>query len=353
MSIKQRNGIWHVDFYAPSGERIRRSAGTTYKAAAQEYHDKLKHEMWRVHNLGDTPRRSFEEACIQLLKASEGQRDYATKVRHVKYWRTVFGGRSICSLTSTEILEGLPTHRVYEDKRKPKSLTPATRNRYISTIRRILSLASEADWIVKAPKLNNLNEPAVRIRWEPQPVIRKLIDAITLDWMRDVSLFAVATGMRESEILSLTPARIDMAQCHAWVTADGAKSGYARSVPLNEDAMSVLRRRLPSAKGLIFTRGRQRDPGEETQIQQIDRRSLAKACATVGIKDFRFHDFRHTWASWHVQGGTPLMVLKELGGWETVEMVQKYAHLAPSHLAAHAGAVTFWSQGAEAAECAA
>ncbi|AEC20066.1 hypothetical protein PT7_1526 [Pusillimonas sp. T7-7] len=62
------------------------------------------------------------------------------------------------------------------------------------------------------------------------------------------------------------------------------------------------------------------------------------------IEDFRFHDFRHTWASWHVQQGTPLMVLKELGGWEAIEMVQKYAHLAPSHIASHAKTVTFWSQ---------
>ncbi len=199
----------------------------------------------------------------------------------------------------------------------------------------------DADWLVKAPKLIKLDEPAVRIRWEPQETITKLISAMTLAWMRDVSLFAVATGMRESEILSLTRDRIDMGRCNAWVTADGAKSGYARSVPLNDDAMGVLKRRLATAKRLIFTR----DSGDgNTRIQQIDRRVLARACKTVKIEDFRFHDFRHTWASWHVQHGTPLMVLKELGGWETIEMVQKYAHLAPSHIASHAKTVTFWSQ---------
>lgn len=48
--------------------------------------------------------------------------------------------------------------------------------------------------------------------------------------------------------------------------------------------------------------------------------------------DVHFHDLRHTWASWHVQAGTPLMVLKQLGGREHIEMVQKYAHLAPTHL---------------------
>jgi integrase len=82
---------------------------------------------------------------------------------------------------------------------------------------------------------------------------------------------------------------------------------------------------------------------EVAKISQIDADMFQRACAAIGIKDFHFHDLRHTWASWHAQGGTPLMVLKELGGWERIEMVQKYAHLAPTHLATHAEMVTFWS----------
>ncbi len=338
------SGIWWVDIRPPSGKRIRHSIGTTDKKSAQEYHDKLKTELWRVHNLGEKPKRSFEEACVQMLNASKGQSDYRSKVRHVKYWRPIFKDRTICSLTSDDITNNLPTHRIYEDKRKPKKLTPSTRNRYLSTIRRILSLAEGAEWIVKAPKLTKAQEPAVRVRWEPQGVINSLINAMTLQWMRDVSIIAVSTGMREAEILSLSKARVDIARCNAWVTADGAKSGYARSVPLNEDAMAVIERRLLTAKNLIFTRDVQRDNGEEVQIKQTDRRVLVRACKAVGITDFRFHDFRHTWASWHVQQGTPLLVLKELGGWETIEMVKKYAHLAPSHIASHAKAVMFWSQ---------
>jgi site-specific recombinase XerD len=54
------------------------------------------------------------------------------------------------------------------------------------------------------------------------------------------------------------------------------------------------------------------------------------------LKPFRWHDLRHTWASWLVQAGTPLYVLKELGGWQTLEIVKRYAHLAPEHLMAYA-----------------
>lgn len=150
----------------------------------------------------------------------------------------------------------------------------------------------------------------------------------------------VAAAMREDELLSLLPADVDLGRATAWVRAENAKSGYARSVPLNRDAMDVLERRLKTAVTYVFER-----PPSKTalpiKIGQIDDRDLRRACDAIGIKDFRFHDFRHTWASWHVQAGTPLMVLKELGGWETVEMVQKYAHLAQSHLAQYVSNVTF------------
>src|SRR5574340_587604 len=63
------------------------------------------------------------------------------------------------------------------------------------------------------------------------------------------------------------------------------------------------------------------------------------ALERAGLDDFIWHDLRHTWASWHVQNGTPLAVLKELGGWASMEMVMRYAHLAPSHLSAWAGNV--------------
>ncbi|WP_280142067.1 tyrosine-type recombinase/integrase [Nitrosomonas aestuarii] len=46
---------------------------------------------------------------------------------------------------------------------------------------------------------------------------------------------------------------------------------------------------------------------------------------------------RHTWASWHIQSGTPLHDLQELGGWEATEMVRRYAHLSSKHLSGYAG----------------
>jgi len=118
---------WQIDFRAPSGQRVRCSAETTDRKAAQEYHDKLKADLWRRDKLGEMPDKVFEEAAVRFWCESAGQRDYATKKRHVAFWREKFEGRPVRSLTSDDIVDALPTHRIHRNK-APTPLTGATRS---------------------------------------------------------------------------------------------------------------------------------------------------------------------------------------------------------------------------------
>jgi integrase len=68
-------------------------------------------------------------------------------------------------------------------------------------------------------------------------------------------------------------------------------------------------------------------------VRQVNIKAWRLALGRAGIAEFRWHDLRHTWASWHVHARTPLHVLQDLGGWECVEMVRKYAHFSTVHLA--------------------
>lgn len=72
-------------------------------------------------------------------------------------------------------------------------------------------------------------------------------------------------------------------------------------------------------------------------VAKCSTRAWYLACQRAGLKGLRWHDLRHTWASWHVMNGTPLEVLQKLGGWQSLEMVLRYAHLSPGHLAQFAG----------------
>jgi integrase len=93
--------------------------------------------------------------------------------------------------------------------------------------------------------------------------------------------------------------------------------------------MEVTRRQIGKHPERVFSYA-----GEP--IEQVSTKAWYRALKRAGIAEFRWHDLRHTWASWHVQGGTPLFALQELGGWETASMVRRYAHLAADHLAAYA-----------------
>ncbi|EFH8096585.1 TPA: tyrosine-type recombinase/integrase [Escherichia coli] len=107
-------------------------------------------------------------------------------------------------------------------------------------------------------------------------------------------------------------------------------------------ACKVLRDQIGKHHKWVFvhTKAAKRADGTSTPAvrkMRIDSKtSWLSACRRAGIEDFRFHDLRHTWASWLIQSGVPLSVLQEMGGWESIEMVRRYAHLAPNHLTEHA-----------------
>ena len=115
----------------------------------------------------------------------------------------------------------------------------------------------------------------------------------------------------------------------AWIHPDQAKARKAIAAPLNAEAVLLIRKWLGKHQTHVFSfNGR--------PIIQVSTKAWYKGLAAAGIEDFRWHDLRHTWASWHVQNGTPLFALQELGGWESPEMVRRYAHMSADHLAPYA-----------------
>ncbi|WP_322958100.1 tyrosine-type recombinase/integrase [Providencia huashanensis] len=332
MPIYKRGKKYWVDVTAPSGERIRKPAGTEDKVKAQEYHDKLKHDLWQMEKLDRMPDRSFEEMMLLTLKDAEGQSTYQTKLAYADYFQQIFRGRKISTITSDEIANSLP---LYNPKTKRK-LSNATQNRYRSFIMRAFSLAHKMGWILKSSYIPRMKEPTVRVRWLEKWEAELLLSNIKVKWMRDFVSIAILTGMRKGEILSLKWKSVDLVRKIAHVTADNAKSGRARPVPLNDVAIEILKGIEKDGDYVFSNDGKKR--------RNHYRECYEKALVDSGITDFTFHDLRHTWASWHAQSGTPLMVLKEMGGWETLEMVQKYAHFSGQHLTKYCEHVTISTQ---------
>jgi integrase len=147
--------------------------------------------------------------------------------------------------------------------------------------------------------------------------------------LADMATFSLATGLRAANVTGLEWSQIDEERKLAWVHPDQAKARKAIAVPLNAEALSlVLKQKGTHATHVFSYRGK--------PLTQVSTKAWYGALKRAGIEKFRWHDLRHTWASWHVQGGTPLFALQELGGWESAEMVRRYAHLAADHLSPYA-----------------
>ena len=331
MPIRKRGNVYYIDIYTPSGERVRRTIKTTVKKEAQQYHDQLKSQLWKIDKLDQKPEYLFENALVLFLKDAEGKEDTATKKRHAIYYRNIFAGRKLSSLTSDEILDAIPENHMT----KGTPLTNSTKNKYRTSIMRILKLAYQSGYIDKMPYIPKKKEPPIRVRWITKEQAKQLIDKISTDWMKTICSFALLTGARRTEILSMTWDKIDFTRKVEIVSNDIAKSEKARSLLLNDDAIKLLQKQKGKNPKYVFV-------GDKGQpLKDINRKTFNKATEKCFLIDFHFHDLRHTWASWHVQSGTPLFTLKELGGWETLEMVKKYAHLNADHLLSHANSVKF------------
>ena len=208
---------------------------------------------------------------------------------------------------------------------------PATVNRYLSTVRSILRLVrDESQWICSFPKIRMLSGEVARDRWLTHDEAERRV-AARLPHMAAIVRFALATGCRASEITGLEWSRVDLQRGTAWL--NHTKNETPRGVPLNEDAVAVLEAKRGKHARYCFTfRGQPIRWG-------VCNTTWLEAVKRAGLEDFRFHDTRHTWASWHRQAGTSTDELKELGGWKSRVMVDRYAKSATEHLAVAAARI--------------
>ena len=211
----------------------------------------------------------------------------------------------------------------------PRSVNYAT-----GLVTAVLRAAVEWGWILNAPRLKPLRIPHSRVRWISPGEARRLVARLP-EHLADLAEFTLETGLRKATATRLEWTMVDWSGSCLRIPAAMMKQRIPLSVPLSDVALQILRRRVLLGGCWVFSyRGKRiGEPGGRVWREILDE---------LGIVDFHWHDLRHTWASWHVQSGTPLAVLKELGGWKTLQMVMVYAHLNTDQLNAAASSMTQW-----------
>lgn len=314
---RQDSRYWWIDVVLPNGERLRQSAKTEDRKAAEALVAKLKLDAFNKQHFGIKSRRSWQEAVLRYLTVKSNLRSIGDVRRICRKLDPYFG-----SLMLDEISGDLIWKVVQGELDKGNK--PATVNRYLALIRCLMRMArDEWQWIDTFPKIRLLHGEVERDRWLNREDANRLIAACPTH-LAAIVRYALATGCRAREIADLEWNRVDLERQTAWL--DQTKNGTPRGVPLNSDAVAVLEEQVGKHPRYCFTYN-----GNPIRWE-LTNSAWHTALRKAGIEDFRFHDLRHTWASWHRQAGTSCDELKDLGGWKSRVMVDRYAKYATEHL---------------------
>lgn len=329
MGVYKRGGVYWVRFQL-KGQEIRRSAGTAVRAEALEFERQIRAEAKRVSR-GGRPRHTFRQAMerfveehLPTMKPSAAKR-YVTSARNLL---PHFDGLYLDEI-GKEPLSG------FVGKRRKGGVAPATINRDLGCLSSMFSCAVSWDWAetnpVKAMDKRGLREPPGRVRFLTKEEFRRLYDAAS-DHLKPLMLFAVETGCRFEEQFGLRWQHVNLTRRE--IRLVGTKSAQDRTVPLSDQALAALAACPPRyfSEPWVFHHGQGR---RYTTVK----RSFATALRRADIKDFRWHDLRHTFASWAVQSGMDLYRLQRWLGHTQAAMTQRYAHLRTDDLHAVIGRV--------------
>jgi len=317
MGVMLKRGKWYID-YRTDGRRIRECVGTSKREAARALAARKGEIVQGRFNLAKrklSPR--LEAAAAEYLQwASENTRSARSVAVHLRPLTAYFRGRTLRELTPW-LIERYKHDRLAATVHG-RAIRPTTINRELSCLRRCLNLQIKWGRAEENPvrRVEFFPEDGRRERILSPDEIQELLAACT-EHSRPFVELALNTGMRLGEILGLTWEQVDLRQL--LITLTRTKNGKWRKVPLNQVAYALLEQRARSGP-YVF--------GGAAPFGAI-KTAWRAACRRAGLEGLRFHDLRHTWASALVESGTDLRTVQELGGWSSLELVQRYSHPTP------------------------
>jgi integrase len=273
--------------------------------------------------------KMFSEVVAEYLdfKRAKGKRSVEGDVVALKRFAAFFGEATPITAITAQAIAQYDRERVTQTSRLGRSIAPASVNRELACLRHLLRLAEEWGYVEKAPRIHMAREPEGRLRFLEEPEAVRLLDACRDSknpWLFAIVVTALNTGMRRGEILGLTWERIDFAR--GVLQLEQTKNGRRREIPMNQAvdrALSALGG--PQSEGYVFRRA-------DGSAWGAIRTAFERACRESKLADFRFHDLRHTSASWLIMRGRSLKEVQELWGHRTFTMTLRYAHLSPDRL---------------------
>jgi integrase len=304
-----------------AGIKTRRSTGTTDRAEAEEFEQRERKRLWRLHKLGDRGALRWKDATARYLTESAKPR---TRDREIITALAEELDNEPVSAVDTDAIEELRKGLLAD------GLARSTVDRFMRTVRAVLRSCVRWRVLESAPAVPMYNARAAAPKWLTRQQYARLRKELPAHLVPAADV-AVYTGLRMRAQSYLTWDRVDLKARRAWIPGPAMKAGKHHGIPLSRAAVSAFRaaRRLSPQGERVFQY-------EECPIDNFSTAAFRKAAKRAGVAPLRWHDLRHTFAAWAVQNGVTLQELMALGGWASYASVLVYAHLASDHLAAAA-----------------
>lgn len=311
------------------GRKTRKSTGTENRKDAEEFERVLTERLWRAAKLGDRSSVSWNEAAERWL--TDSRKGKKRDREFIAWLKPRVGEYPVSSVADPDVLEELRRDGLAE------GWSHSTVDRLMGTLSAVLKKCAEWRYLDHAPKVPMYRPVAGEPRWITPEQLEKLCEELPLH-LALAARFAVASMLRMRAMLHLTWDRVDLDARKAWVPSGQQKAKRTFGFPLSTEAVRVLKelRKLnPEGKYVFQWNGK--------PIDDCNTLAFQKAVERAGLAPLRWHDLRHTGASWAVQSGVTLQELMVLMDVRSYAIVLRYAHLAPTQAAKAADRVAQWA----------
>ena len=309
MSLYKRGNIWWLEIDLPDGRRARETTGATDKAVAKQYHDKRKALL--LSGSGDV--KPTWDAAVSRWMRERSDKKSLNRDREIAEWLTRYWhGKLLTAISDLEV------QAVMDEKREATSASNA--NHYLAFTRALFNIAFDKwKWVDRPLRVKPFRVNNKRVRFLTEVEMERLMKELP-PHLSVMAEFSVLTGLRQANVGRLKWVNVDLNRRLVWIPSSEYKNGHMHSVPLNDRAIQILQSQEGMHETYVFTY-------KGSPCTRPNNTGWKNALKRAGIDDFRWHDLRHTFASYHAMNGTPLLTLKQLGGWRSLDMVNRYAHL--------------------------
>jgi integrase len=321
MALYKRSpgGPWWTRFTV-RGQPIRRSCRTTDRTKAEEYETSLRARFWRQVQLGEQV-HTWREAVTRYRREAIWRKNTRDSNERALKILARLDHVAIAAI-NVDVVEAIRKHL------RPRG--PAATNRALAVLRGVLKSCVRWGWLSHAPAVTLEHIPEREPNWLTPDQCTALLMELP-EHTRAPALFSALTGLRMSNTRDLTWDRVDLDRGHLWIPSSHYKSKRTHSIPLDDGAVRLLRS-LPRVGPYVFTYKGEKIAGT------FNTKAFRKARERAGVT-CRWHDLRHTFASWLAAQNASDRVLQAMCGWTSPKMASRYAHLRSADLRPWASAV--------------